>query len=598
MNRRLTLILTLLLAAVLLAIAAAGAAVLRPGVVRLPGVAEVMRPRIPPGLLVFTPLTPFQSAWAARPPSLDGVASQEEWGSASALALPHGKLRIQNTLTHLYLLIDVTADTGDDPRQAHSPWGDYFWLVWDVNGDGNVTPDVDLLYGTYPGTDDLGLCRFIEPGAVTTLTPSEASLARGFGPSPDSATPHRFWEVSIPLVEIGADARRWAANPLDAHPLRLGLRINSQTPAISDYVPQNVLQDFTRFIRILLALSPDVSELGGPIFATVGVIPSTEIHDGYATTDSSYTLYVVDAPFGGSLNIFGHFDGLRARGARYYQVLARRAGVGEYAPLRLTWSNYRWEGDRFVLRQIAPDPQDRYEITPAGEIWSLRDLLVRWPTETLPDGLWELKLTLFDASKNPLPEPSPGNYLALMLDNTPPRVAIEEVTHGAAVIGECAIVSLGPPPDGLRFRFTAKDYQGHLAAYQLVAHYGDNRTDPRGAIAIDNYASHISPSRRWIGVTSETAPRPPSLWRAPEPCAYQFRLTAYNRTTDGYTRHLHWAEYNKHITILMEGPPIPMPPPSIAPPPGSPPGMTGQPTPGPGAPPAAPPVVLPRPKLR
>ncbi len=599
MRRSCGLIVLLLLAAVFLTLVAAEAVELRPGVLPLPGAAEAARLRLPAAHLVFSPAAPYQSAWAARRPNLDGAAGAEEWGSASVLSLPHGKLRIQNNLTHLFLLIDVTGDTGNDPLQASSPWGDYFWLVWDVNGDRNVTPDVDLLYGTYPGTDEIGQCRFVEPGAVTGLNPSEAALARGFGPSPDSATPHRFWEVSIPLVEIGAEARRWAANPLDAHPLRLGLRVNSRTPAISDYVPQNVLQDFSRFIRILLALGPDVTELGGPVFATVGVIPSTEIHDGYATTDPSYTLYVVDAPFGGSLNVFGHFDGLRGLGAKYYQALARKVGVGDYAPLRLSWSNYRWESDRFVLRQIAPDAQDRYEIPPASEIWSLRDILVRWPTETLPDGLWEMKLALFDASKNPLPEPSPGNHLALMLDNTPPRVEIEEVTHGASVIGECAIVSLGPAPDGLSFRFTAKDYSGHLAAYSLVAHYGDNRTDPRGPIAVDNYASHVSPSRRWTGVTSEIAPPAPSLWRAPVSCAYQFRLTAYNRTTDGYTRYIYWAEYNKHITILMEGPPpVPLMGPAIGPPPGPPAGLSGPVVPGSGAPPAKLPVTLPRPLLK
>jgi hypothetical protein len=153
-----------------------------------------------------------------------------------------------------------------------------------------------------------------------------------------------------------------------------------------------------------------------------------------------------------------------------------------------------------------------------------------------------------------------------MLDNTPPLANIEEVTHGASAVGECAIVNLGPAPDGLRFRFTARDNQGHLGGYALVALYGDNRSDPRGPIASDNYSHHISPSRMWPGVSSLTVPAAPGLWRAPVSCAYQFRLTVYDRTTNGYTANIHWAEYDKHLTILMAGPPLfPLPAPEVAP---------------------------------
>jgi hypothetical protein len=568
MQRRFHWLVALLLLAVILTVVAADAATitprirvpLKPAPEQQPAAAQPqlqLRPLLP-SRLVFTPFAPFQSGWASPLPGIDGVAGETEWGSAPRLNFAHGSVRIQNGLSYIYLLLDVTADTTNDPLQPNSPWGDYFWLSWDVNGDRNVTPDVDVLYGIYPGTNNLGICHYVEPGAVTPLEPSGASLARGFGATPGSATPHRFWEVAIPLDEIGADAMSWAEDPLDAHPLRLGFHVHSEVPLISDYVPENLLTDFTRYIRILLALSPGVGDLGGPIFATVGVIPSTEIVNGYATTDPSYTLYVVDAPFGGTLNIFGHFPTLTARGAKYYQVLARRAGTGAYEPLRLTWSNYRWEVDRFVLRQIAPDSQDRYEIPPASEIWSLRDILVRWPTGGLTDGLWELKVKLFDASLSELPEPTPaeGNRLALMLDNTPPRVLIDEVTHGTETVGRCDIVDLGPPPDGLRFRITAVDYSGHLSYYRLVAHYGDNDSQLIGA---DTYAGHMTPSKLWHGVASHTIPAPPAQWRAPEPCAYQFRLTAYNRTTNGYTSRIHGAEYNKHTTILLAGSlPIPM----------------------------------------
>jgi len=261
MRRSAKLLRLLPLAAVFLIVSTAAAGIISPRAIRVPA-AKPIRARIPSHLL-FTAFQPFQSTWASPAPQINGVATNAEWGSAPRLNFANGQLRIQNDLGRLYLLLDVTGDTTNDPLQPDTPWGDYFWLAWDVNGDRNVTADVDLLHGIYPGTSTVGLCHFIEPGAVTPLEPSGASLARGFGATPGSPTPHRFWEMSIPLEEIGADAYRWVANPEDAHPLRLGFHVHSEVPLISDYVPQDLLQDFARCTRILLALSPNLSGVGG-----------------------------------------------------------------------------------------------------------------------------------------------------------------------------------------------------------------------------------------------------------------------------------------------------------------------------------------------
>ena len=539
--------------AVLAAVALAGIGSLAQGAVIRP-LPRIVRPEVAArirAVLPLRPAQPIQSAWAGRV-RVDGVVQAGEWDDATRVTLPHGALRLQNDLRTLYLLIDVTADTGNDASIPSSPWGDYFWLVWDVNGDGNVTPDVDVLYGVYPGTDRLGICYMVRPGANTGLHPSDSKSAMGFGASPDSGTAHRIWEVAINLAEIDADARAWARRPAATQLLRMGLHIHSETPAISDYLPPNLLEDFSRFTPVLLALGPDVVGVGGPIFATVGVIPSTEITGGYATTVPGYTLTVKDAPFGGSLNLFGHFDTLRSLGARYYQVKAKRAGEPDYAPVQESWWNYRWETDRYVAHLIVPDGQGRYEIPPGAEIWSLRDILVRWSTQTLADGMWELTLSLFDASKSPLPGPASGNHLVVMLDNTAPFARINEVKHGGAAVGECAIVTLGPPPDGLRFEITVWDYRGHLGGYSLAGLYGDNR--PAGGIAADDYSHHVRPDRQWTGVDPLVAPPvSAAAWRAPANCAYQFRLVAYDRVTDGYTANLHWTEYDKHITILGVG---------------------------------------------
>ena len=43
-------------------------------------------------------------------------------------------------------------------------------------------------------------------------------------------------------------------------------------------------------------------------------------------------------------------------------------------------------------------------------------------------------------------------------------------------------------------------------------------------------------------------------WRPDESCAYQFRLSVRSRTTNGYSRRIHYNEYNEHVTILLGEP--------------------------------------------
>src|SRR2546421_13059124 len=72
------------------------------------------------------------SVWATTPPHLDGVIGKSEWFHAEAgrLQLNHGVLLAQNDASHLYLLIDLTQDTHDDPPRAEAPWGDLLALVF------------------------------------------------------------------------------------------------------------------------------------------------------------------------------------------------------------------------------------------------------------------------------------------------------------------------------------------------------------------------------------------------------------------------------------------------------------------------------------
>lgn len=186
---------------------------------------------------------PFTSVFPEAPPKIDGTATSSEWEGTPSLPLGHGRLHFQNDAANLYLLVDLTGDTQADPPLAYDPWGDYFWLTFDVDLNSAITPNVDLDYNTYPGTHSLGLQKYLAPGTWAGLSSTYSQLGAGFGPSPNSSSPHRIWEFAISLAEIQA-----APNEL----VRLGMRNYSQSPSFKDDLPGNFFNDFSNLIEIAL----------------------------------------------------------------------------------------------------------------------------------------------------------------------------------------------------------------------------------------------------------------------------------------------------------------------------------------------------------
>ena len=184
------------------------------------------------------------SAWVAQPPVLDGVVSQGEWDRAKQRTmLQHGWVFFQHDSTTLYVLIDLVEDTRNDPVQTGAPWGDYLSLNVDKDRNRAVTPNVDVSYGLYPGRYDLGVQTYVRPNAWTGLRPTAARLGAGFGPSTDSPTAHRIWEISIPLAEAGAAL---------GQTVRLGIRVHSQTPAFDEVFPADGSRDLSNLLEVSL----------------------------------------------------------------------------------------------------------------------------------------------------------------------------------------------------------------------------------------------------------------------------------------------------------------------------------------------------------
>jgi uncharacterized repeat protein (TIGR01451 family) len=185
------------------------------------------------------------SRWTCSPPAIDGAAPHHEWGTARGLSLTHSRIYLLNDAEYLYVLMDVVGDTLDDPPLPQDPWGDYFWLTFDVDLDGKISPEVDLNYALYPFLPyALGRQYYLGPHEWTGLSPTAGSLGVEMGPSFAAPWEHRIWEMRIPLREIGAGA---------GAVVRAGFRAFSQNPPFADDLPPGFFDDFSGLIEVQLA---------------------------------------------------------------------------------------------------------------------------------------------------------------------------------------------------------------------------------------------------------------------------------------------------------------------------------------------------------
>jgi hypothetical protein len=196
----------------------------------------------------------LSSPFAITPPTIDGKLSFGEWANSSNIPFENGFITVLNDNIRLYVLLDLLDDVGDDAD-------DYFWLIFDVDRDGVIDANQDLLYSLDPNTGNMRYSYFTGPGTLTSMQPQTySSRAKGFGcfladgtsffkmkPFSSSCKKHRLWEFAIDLDEIDTSAGGSA---------RLSVRANSGTPAFTNDVPQYSLNDFSSMIEISLGSSP------------------------------------------------------------------------------------------------------------------------------------------------------------------------------------------------------------------------------------------------------------------------------------------------------------------------------------------------------
>jgi len=325
------------------------------------------------------------------------------------------------------------------------------------------------------------------------------------------------------------------------------------------------------------------------VFTRVGVIGVNNIHtigvgaSGYAYPDiapAAPNSRDANSPFGSTLDIagwFGQFTDTVRYKIQYSSDGVTFTDISD--PLYNSYYEFDPSGGDWITVFMGPFPEggqtNVYKmpyIEKPGQPWIFPDLIAKWDTTKVLDGLYTLRIQGFkwnDVSHTTLVPsvalliaPSYGT-LKLRIDNSPPVSKINAETgikYNGDIKKVCDIVdfTLGT----LSIEFEASDSKGHLREYVLNAMYGHNNVvSPLPPNATGNYSSHIRPSRHWNGgntainpdgdggpitVNYDTATYTPAKMQT---CAYQFRLIVTKRTTNGYGLIYPWVEDTIHITL-------------------------------------------------
>ena len=348
--------------------------------------------------------------------------------------------------------------------------------------------------------------------------------------------------------------------------VRFGLRIATLGSFVGE-TPTNPLGDFSDFNEIILATVPSASSgaSAGPVIADVGLIGTGLIAaDGYCTVPAPYYITPQQAAFSGTLNLIGNVAALNAlwgAGARKYKVIHRfgataaALAAAPWAPILQNWANFEIVGTTDVWQSFGPDASGYYPMVSPAVPYTIQNLLFQWTTSAEPDGLHQFQMEFYTAAS--VAVPSAPQVLTLKLDNEPATVHMLNILHAGAPVSPCAIVNLSSITDGVQLQYEAYDPEGDLYSLGLSAEYGAGSS---ASIYSDSYAAHASPAHIWQGVASDTRPVPPAVWVPPYTCAYLFRVSAWTRTTNGYSYPVIYSTDFQTVTLIKPGVILKLPP--------------------------------------
>ncbi len=177
-----------------------------------------------------------QSPFSYLPPVIDGQIDAGEWNRSAFLDLGAGYLGVQNDASCMYMLLDIPADTEGDPS-------DLAWITFDIDGDGEISPNLDTNYraSVFQG---MQLQYYLGEESWTPLQACHSTAGAGFGPSIHSRYNHRVWELAFSLPELESKP---------GQKVRVGVRLGSDNPPLSKSIPPNFTGDFSTLTEINLS---------------------------------------------------------------------------------------------------------------------------------------------------------------------------------------------------------------------------------------------------------------------------------------------------------------------------------------------------------
>ena len=467
------------------------------------------------------------------------------------MAIPHGTLLAQNDANNLYIGLDITAETG-----AANP-KDYFQFYVDMNDNGAIDAYRDKLFSIVASNQNrLYMFWVLGPNETTGVLLDQvipSKLQSGFGPSLLSATAHRQWQISFAFSDLNVTID--PSGPAPA--VDFGLLIGTVGGFLGE-TPPNTPANFSDFNSIILATAPAIivpPTSAGPVIAAVGLVGTGDIAaDGYCTITAPYYLNPTAAAFCGTLNLIGNvaeLNALWAAGAAKYKVMHRygatvaAATAAAWTPILQAWTNFEVVGANDVWQSFGPDAGGNYTFVNPAIPYTIQNLLFQWDTSSEPDGVHQFELSFFTAANAPIA--STAQVLTLALDNQPPTVELIDILHAGAAVSPCAIVDLTSLTDGVQLQYEAYDPEGDLYSLALTADWAHGSS---ATVYSDSYAAHASPSHIWRGVTSDTRPASPAVWVPPITCAYLFEITAWTRTTNGYSYPVIYSQDFQTVTLI------------------------------------------------